>query len=255
MNNITLANALRERWSNYVSQLEYSPLFVTVSGAHLYGFSSPDSDIDLRGCHQLPLEQVIGLYPPRGTFQLEVIHEGTEVDLVSHEIGKYFALLVKNNGYILEQVYSPLVISGERFLNRLREHANRCITRNHYFHYRGFFNTQLKLIEKSSTKTVKSILYAYRVLLTGIHLMQTGKVEANLLTLNEKIELPGISELIASKVQEKSAFTSDWSHHRTRLQLLEKQLEKSYLNSDLPEKADREAVNQFLIQQRLQSRD
>ena len=28
------------------------PLFVTVSGAHLYGFPSPDSDLDLRGCHR-----------------------------------------------------------------------------------------------------------------------------------------------------------------------------------------------------------
>ncbi len=28
---------------------QYRPLFVTVSGAHLYGFPSPDSDVDLRG--------------------------------------------------------------------------------------------------------------------------------------------------------------------------------------------------------------
>lgn len=32
--------------------------------------------------------------------------------------------------------------------------------------------------------------YVFRVLLTGIHLMQTGKVEANLLTLNEKFQVP-----------------------------------------------------------------
>lgn len=29
-------------------------LFATVSGAHLYGFPSQDSDIDLRGVHVLP---------------------------------------------------------------------------------------------------------------------------------------------------------------------------------------------------------
>ena len=28
---------------------QYRPLFVTISGAHLYGFPSPDSDVDLRG--------------------------------------------------------------------------------------------------------------------------------------------------------------------------------------------------------------
>lgn len=31
-----------------VERLDYRPLFVTVSGAHLYGFPSPDSDVDLR---------------------------------------------------------------------------------------------------------------------------------------------------------------------------------------------------------------
>ena len=31
----------------YVESLNYRPLFVTVSGAHLYGFPSSDSDVDL----------------------------------------------------------------------------------------------------------------------------------------------------------------------------------------------------------------
>ena len=30
--------------------------FASVSGAHLYGFPSPDSDVALRGCHVLPAE-------------------------------------------------------------------------------------------------------------------------------------------------------------------------------------------------------
>ncbi len=34
-------------------------LFATISGAHLYGFPSPDSDFDLRGADVLPLEKVV----------------------------------------------------------------------------------------------------------------------------------------------------------------------------------------------------
>ena len=45
----------------------YRSLFVTVSGAHLYGFPSPDSDVDLRGAHLLPLRVVVGLDPPEQT--------------------------------------------------------------------------------------------------------------------------------------------------------------------------------------------
>ena len=39
----------------------YPLLFATISGAHLYGFPSPDSDFDLRGVHVLPLKDVVGL--------------------------------------------------------------------------------------------------------------------------------------------------------------------------------------------------
>src|SRR4051812_26625750 len=39
----------------------YPLLFATVSGAHLYGFPSRDSDVDLRGVHVLPAAEVVGL--------------------------------------------------------------------------------------------------------------------------------------------------------------------------------------------------
>ena len=42
----------------YVEKLDYRPLFVTVSGAHVYGFPSADSDVDLRACHQARLAEL-----------------------------------------------------------------------------------------------------------------------------------------------------------------------------------------------------
>src|SRR5579883_791845 len=95
-----------------VDRQDYAPRFVTVSGAHLYGFPSPDSDIDLRGCHQLPLRAVVGLDLPDETVERKLDLADTEVELVSHDIGKYLRLLVRNNGYILEQVFSPFIITG-----------------------------------------------------------------------------------------------------------------------------------------------
>ncbi len=102
-----------------IEGLDYRPLFVTVSGAHLYGFPSTDSDVDLRGCHQLPLRDVVGLDVPNQTLEQKIDHDGTEVELVSHEVGKYLRLLVRNNGYILEQVFSPIVVLGQEFLDDL----------------------------------------------------------------------------------------------------------------------------------------
>jgi predicted nucleotidyltransferase len=227
-------------------------LFVTVSGAHLYGFPSPDSDVDLRGCHQLPLRRAVGLDPPDETIDRAFRDGEVEIDLVSHEVRKYFGLLVKNNGYVLEQIFSPLVVQGEEFLARLRPIARQCVTRFHYHHYRGFYATQRKLLEKQEPKTAKALLYAYRVLMTGIHLLNTGEVEANILLLNEGLRLPFIDDLIAQKVAEKAAPPAlDWELHQRELAMLEQLLDAAFERSSLPEARDRSAVEEFLIELRL----
>src|SRR5213083_3141324 len=88
----------------------YPLLFATISGAHLYGFPSPDSDFDLRGAHVLPLEKVIGLEIHDETVEDSRVIEGLEMDIVSHDVRKFFGLLLKKNGYVLEQLFSPLIV-------------------------------------------------------------------------------------------------------------------------------------------------
>ncbi len=48
-------------------------------------------------------------------------------------------------------------------------------------------------------KRAKTLLYAYRVALTGIHLLETGEMQPHLPTLNERFRLPFIPELIERK--------------------------------------------------------
>jgi len=99
-----------ERLARQVQSHPYPLLFVTISGAHLYGFPSPDSDFDLRGVHLLPLEKVLGLDVADETVESSGVREGLEIDLVTHDAKKFFGLLLKKNGYVLEQLYSPLVV-------------------------------------------------------------------------------------------------------------------------------------------------
>src|SRR5215208_3491268 len=93
-----------------VAEQPYPLLFVTVSGAHLYGFPSQDSDFDLRGVHVLPLRDVVGLDPAAETVERSEVSRGLLIDLVTHDARKFFALMLKRNGYVLEQLWSPLVV-------------------------------------------------------------------------------------------------------------------------------------------------
>jgi uncharacterized protein len=221
-----------------VEQHPYPLLFATVSGAHLYGFPSPDSDYDLRGVHLLPLAEVVGLKSGPETIEKSGVHDGLEMDLVTHDARKFFGLLLRKNGYVLEQVLSPLVVHTTPEHDELKAIAAGCVTRHHVHHYLGFAETQWKLFAKESLPRVKPLLYVYRVLLTGAHLMRTGQVEANLLRLNESARLPYLDDLVGLKMAgaEKAALAeADLHFHRGEYERLRGELQAASEASSLPE--------------------
>ncbi len=232
----------------------YPLIFATVSGAHLYGFPSPDSDYDLRGVHILPAREVLGLDVNHETIEVSAKRDGLELDLVTHDAKKFFGLMLKKNGYVLEQLLSPLVVHTTPEHEELKALAAGCITRHHSHHYLGFAATQWKLFEKESPRRVKPLLYVYRVLLTGIHLMRTGRVEANLVRLNEDFRLSQVPDLIARKVEgaEKSFLPdADLAFQRSEYERLTKELEIASEASQLPERASaRSGLNDLLIRLR-----
>jgi predicted nucleotidyltransferase len=233
----------------------YPLLFATISGAHLYGFPSADSDYDLRGVHLLPLEDVVGLNVGEETVEKSGIHDGLEIDLVTHDARKFFALMLRKNGYVLEQALSPLIVRTTPEHEELKAIAVDCITRHHAHHYLGFAETQWKLFRKEEAPRVKPLLYVYRVLLTGIHLMRTGEVQANLVQLNETFRLPYVPELIEQKVSgaEKGLLrAADLAFHESEYERLRSQLIEEHAATGLPESPPAaKALNDLLVRIRL----
>lgn len=244
--------------SRLYKQVESHPyplIFATISGAHLYGFPSPDSDFDLRGIHVLPLRAVVGLQDGEETVEKSGIDEGLEIDLVTHDAKKFFQLMLRKNGYVLEQVFSPLVVLTTPEHAELKSIAKDCITRHHCHHYLGFAETQWKLFQKADPPHVKPLLYVYRVLLTGIHLMQTGEVEANLVRLNERARLSHVADLIARKMSGPETGrldAADLAFHEVEYDRLRAELHDEFEKSPLPEiPCAAAALNDLLVRIRL----
>jgi predicted nucleotidyltransferase len=233
----------------------YPLLFATVSGAHLYGFPSPDSDWDLRGVHVLPPAEVVGLKDGPDTLTIEEMRGDLELDLVTHDVKKFFGLLLRRNGYVLEQLLSPLVIVTTPEHDELKTIAKTCITRHHNHHYLGFAQTQWDLFSKENPRRVKPLLYVYRVLLTGLHLMRTGEVEANLVHLNAEARLPQIADLVARKLAgpEKATLEdADFAFHAAEIDHLRQKLEEAGHTSSLAEEPKaRDALSDLLVRIRL----
>jgi uncharacterized protein len=206
-----------------------------------------------------------------------------EMDIVSHDVRKFFGLLLKKNGYVLEQLFSPLIVhttpehealkaicsprscrrrgneshsSSAKRQSLLTSAATGVITKHHAHHYFGFAETQWKLFLKESPRRVKPLPYVYRVLLTGIHLMRTGVVEANLVTLNEAFRLPYIAELVARKTRGENTTLADadLAFHEAEYQRLRGELQAAHEASQLPElpgEETRAALNDLLLRVRL----
>lgn len=253
-----LDHALIQR---FLSSHPHSLFFVTMSGAHLYGFASRDSDYDLRGAHVAALERVVSLRPPPETHDLLDRGAPIEIDLVTHDIGKFIRMLLNRNGYALEQVCSPLVIRGGAGFEELRALAMRCLTKFHHYHFDSFARSQWSQIAGPSRGTVKGMLYTYRPLLAGIHLMSERRVESNLRVLNERFRLGYIDELIARKVQgsEKAPLGDEaMEFHEAEFARLREALREASEASGLPTHPPpqvRDAFDDLLVRTRVATRE
>jgi predicted nucleotidyltransferase len=229
-------------------------LFATVSGAHLYGFDSSDSDWDLRGAHVLPLQQTLGLMPQQETIELSQ-QNGIELDLVTHDVKKFFTLLLRPNGYVLEQLLSPITVQSSPEHEELKALVPNCLTKHHAHHYLGFAENQWKLFSQEQQPRIKPLLYTFRALLTGIHLMRSGEIQANLNTLLDTYPLPFLKDLIAMKRQgtEKQLLNAtDLAFYEAEFSNLRERLTTAAANTNLANQPSAQRdLNDLLIRIRL----
>ena len=142
----------------------------------------------------------------------------------------------------------------DTLLEELRALGEGCIIRHLYHHYRGFTATQRKMLAKPDA-TVKAMLYAYRGLLTGIHVLRAGEIQAPLPTLLEAHPAEGVEELIARKragAEKAPLSQADLDRHLPALDRLEGALEQAFQDSKLPDEATtREGLDDFVVRARL----
>jgi predicted nucleotidyltransferase len=219
-------------------------------GSHSYGFPSVDSDFDLKAIHLAPLEELLGLEQPQPTHQFLGDVEGLEIDFTSHEAGGALSRLLRGDGNVLERVLSPYLIAPGEVDRRLEELRALCmanLSRRFYRHYGGFFRGMVKLYDKERSGKIKTLLYMFRVALTGVHLLREGVVLADLKLLLEHYPFEPVVELFALKEQAELATVEDDRPYLDLVPRLEQLLEQAHAESTLPEEpAQREALDDWL---------
>ena len=227
-----------------------------VSGAHAYGFPSVDSDLDLKGIHLVPTRTLLGLQPDVAVHDLTEVFDGVECDLTTNEAGSALALLLNGNGNMLERILSRFQLAETPETLELQALARGAISRRFARHYAGFFRGCCR--EHEREPTAKTMLYSCRVALTGLHLLRTGEVEADVTVLAPMYGFD-VAELVAIKrggAEHGGLDPAVDVRHRTAWPELATQLADAEATSALPPQApNRAAIEQWLIEVRLRDLD
>lgn len=229
-------------------------LLCGVTGAHLYGFPSPDSDLDLKGIHLASTEQILGLNPNTPPHDHTEIFRSVECDLTTNEASDALRLLLSGNGNMLERILSPMQTNSSPDLDELRSLAHGTLSRRYARHYGGFARGMRR--ELTIGPTVKKLLYAYRVLLTGITLLRSGMVEPNVGILAPEFGIENqIQDLIDRKrsgAEHAPIETSILLEHEPTLDQLAKTLNEAEVTSPLPAEAPNSVeLDHWLVSRRL----
>ena len=224
---------------------------VYLSGAHAYGFPSPDSDLDLKAIHVARTEDLLGLDVPVPTVDRAEILEDVEIDYTSNELAHALSGILAGNGNFLERALGRAVAQGSSLLPELAEIAKRSLSRRVHRHYRGFAHNQLHFAEKEPT--AKKLLYVLRTASTGIHLLETGELEADLTRLMDDYGLGEAAELVERKRAGERVGLDDavFAAWRGKVDGLFTRLDEAREKSVLPEEpADVREVGAWLIEVR-----
>jgi predicted nucleotidyltransferase len=245
-----LTNEQRRVMARVLSEEESRREHVVVylSGAHAYGFPSPDSDLDLKAIHVAKTADLLGFQAPSPTIDRAEIIDRVEIDYTSNELSHALAGILGGNGNFLERVLGRMTAHSSPLLAELRPLVMRSLSRRVHRHYRGFALNQLRFAEKEPT--AKKLLYVLRTSLTGIHLLETGELEADVTRLLHEYGLADAAALVERKrAGERIAIDPELLNAwRPRIEALLERLDASVARSPLPaDPPNEEELREWLL--------
>ena len=215
--------------------LQGNIIFRCVIGSRAYGLDGADSDTDRRGVYLPPADLHWSLYGVPEQLENDTTQE------VYWELQKFLVLALKANPNVLECLYSPLVEKctnlGEELLGMREAFLSKLVFQT----YSGYVASQFKKMQSDIRNhgqvKWKHVMHLIRLLLSGIHVLRSEKLELNTGANRDRL------------LDIKSGETPFEVADSWRMEL-QKEFESSFLTTKLPDRPDYERVNAFLLRAR-----
>lgn len=142
---------------------DFRMLFACESGSRAWGFSSPNSDYDVRFVYMRPLSDYLRLEDVKDVY--ESTRPG-DLDVVGWDLGKFLRLLRVSNPSAVEWLSSPDVYYEYARFYRVRELLDDCFDPlSCAYHYYGMAKKHDMRYLRQETLSVKKYLYIIRAIL------------------------------------------------------------------------------------------
>lgn len=235
--------------------------YEVIMGSFAYGVTSDTSDVDVYGFCIPPKDWIFphlrGEIPGFGTaekrfeqFQQHHIKEnGTEktYDLSIYSIVKYFNLCMENNPNMIDSLFVPFncIVHSTHVGNRVREKRRIFLHKGIWHKLKGYAYSQIhKMQSKEAVGKRKEVVekFGYDVKF-AYHCVR-------LLNQGEQVLMEGDLDLQRSREQLKSIRRGEWKIEEIidYFNRKEKEMEKLYIESNLPHSPDENAIKTLLLE-------
>ncbi|TYS18673.1 nucleotidyltransferase domain-containing protein [Rossellomorea vietnamensis] len=143
---------------------EVEILFAVQAGSRAWGFSSPDSDFDIRFIYKHPLKWYLSLDKKRDVIESKA---GKELELSGWDLKKAMVLLKKSNPSMLEWLQTEdRLIADKYFCTKIFPLQKEIFSPSScYHHYLNMSKTNWQKWQRDSVKSVKLTLHLLRGIL------------------------------------------------------------------------------------------
>jgi predicted nucleotidyltransferase len=182
-------------------------VFAVESGSRAWGFSSPDSDYDVRFVYVHGIDWYLSIEPGRDVIELPI---DKTLDVSGWDLRKALRLLAKSNPALLEWLESPIVYRElPSAMSRLRMLAGASLHRHAVTHHYVSlaWGQYRRFIEGRETVRLKKYFYSLRpaVALLWIRTHDHGPVPMSLPRLLAEVMLPlDVARLVDDLLEQKS---------------------------------------------------
>ena len=147
-----------------IEQTEHVRILMAVeSGSRAWGFSSPDSDYDVRFLYVRPPKEYLRLDRLRDVIELPI---NDLLDVNGWDIDKALKLLYRSNPTLFEWLASPIVYMETAYANILRSAAKEYFISKHgLYHYHSMAESNYREYLKTDMVKAKKYFYVLRPIL------------------------------------------------------------------------------------------